>query len=164
MINSFLSKTVPVIGKYFRPIALLCIGTFLFIGAWFITTALINDLDFQSFGSAIGSIFDLLTLVFFVVFLGLLGIYSFWNIKTRGDNIEYEPWGVAFYFLILATLIYAVYKLLKLDIILIALKNLNISPLDILGIVILLGLLVKVICGLLGFLFVGARNLLKRFK
>ncbi|GEM_PF-3837542 len=162
MINYFLSKTVPVIGKYFRPVALLCAGIFLIFGAWFIAAALIYELDFHSFGSAVGSIFTSVGLIFFIVVFISLGIASIWNIKARHD-VEYESWGVLFYFLVLAAFVYAVHLFLKS-------KGIDLTVLDvdvwfaILFVIAVIGLLFQKLSGLPVFLFKGVRGLLRRLK
>jgi len=110
MLNNFLSKWTPIIGKYFRPIVLLCLGIILIYAAWFMFSEL---LDFRSLWSGIESIFYILWALAFT-FLGFVSIFFISKFaRSRYGEGDYEAWGAGFYILIGVLSIYFILRVIS---------------------------------------------------
>src|SRR3990167_10348651 len=98
VIDNFLSKSTPIIGKYFRFVCILLLPALTLFEGW----ALMRRFDWFFFGIFI----FLILLVVFQVF------YLRWSRKQKYEP-EYEAWGAYFYMLIIVVAIYLFLKLLS---------------------------------------------------
>jgi hypothetical protein len=96
------------VGKYFRPIVLLCGGVICIFIAWI----LFGEVNFSSFWSGVESIFSIgMALIF--VFLSFTCFFFIIKPKYGGGGDYYEDWGAWFYILIGILLIYFLLRLLS---------------------------------------------------
>jgi len=123
MLNNFLSKSSPLIGKYFRPVALIFLAFGLMGAAGFIFSDNISKvLNFELnsvkslwlcfialFGTA-----SLLWSSFIALILFSFGLCSLYAI-IRPREESYEAWGAGFYLAVLVAIVYYFLKLVGID-------------------------------------------------
>lgn len=104
-------KTIILIGKIFRPVALIVITGSLFVASYLVFSSSFEGVASLKVFKTIQGLWGVAVGII-VFLLGFLPIYILFNKKEKPEESEYEDWGIWFFIALAGIGVYLIYKLM----------------------------------------------------